>query len=339
MNTSTINVCIVVLNWNGIKDTINCIESLLQQTYKHFSILVVDNGSIDNSFKQLEIIAKKEPRVKVIGNPKNLGFAGGVNTGIRYAIEQNYDAVALFNNDAVADKNWLRELVKALTPDRSIVTGLLLNKDGTKIDTTGEGYSIWGLPFSTRRGEKTEDHPDSSFVFGATGGASLYRTALFKEIGLFDETFFVYYEDVDISFRAQLAGHKVYFTNTAIAYHQQGATSKRIPGLTIYHTFKNVPALFFKNVPLGLILPVGLRLFVLFKLILGNAIKNGNGGPALKGAFASIGYFWTRHLWQRFYIQSKRKVPTSYIRSIILYDLPPDQKGMRKFRKFFTGKD
>ncbi|MEO6109536.1 MAG: glycosyltransferase family 2 protein [Candidatus Saccharimonadales bacterium] len=331
------SVLIVVLNWNGINDTEKCLDSLFNQTYQNFKILVIDNGSIDGSQDKLQEIANKHEDLVVIYNKKNKGFAGGVNTGIAYAINNRFDNVALINNDAIADKEWLSELTKE-TRKASIVTGLLLNSKGDKIDSTGEYYSVWGTSFARSRGRSAMSVEPSDFVFGATGGASLYKTSLFKEIGLFDESFFAYFEDADISFRAQLADHKVYFTNRAIAYHQQGATSKKIPGFTVYQTFKNIPLLFIKNVPAGLFLPIGFRLLVLYILFFGNAVKNGTGFSALKGWLASIGYFWIRSLWLRIGIQSKRKVPTSYINSIILHDLAPDQTGMRKFRKFFTGK-
>lgn len=333
------SVLIVVLNWNGIKDTEKCLDSLLKQTYGDFRILVVDNGSIDDSLERLRKIEKKNDVISLAINKYNKGFAGGVNTGIKYALKQDFDAIALFNNDAEADENWLSELVKGLEQkDTSISTGLLLHENGKTIDSTGDYYSIWGMPFPRNRGDKTEEAPASGFVFSGSGGASLYKTALFREIGLFDESFFAYYEDIDVSFRTQLAGHKVYFTNKAIAYHKQGATSSKIPGFTVYQTFKNIPLLFTKNVPVGLLLPIGIRFFLLYILIFGNAVKNGVGWPALKGWLASVGYFWTKSLWLRIGIQNKRKVPMSYINSVILHDLPPDQTGMRKFRKLFTGK-
>jgi GT2 family glycosyltransferase len=333
------SVAIVVLNWNGLKDTEKCIDSLLLQTHKNFSIVVVDNGSIDGSIEKLRKIEASHDNIVVIANNKNKGFAGGVNTGISYALNKEFGAVALFNNDAVADKDWLLNLDKELGDSgASIATGLLLNKNGDEIDSTSEQYSTWGMPFPRSRGMPVKDSPDSGFVFGATGGATLYNSRLFKEIGLFDEAFFAYYEDVDISFRAQLAGHKIYFTNTAIAYHKKGATSSKLPGFTVYQTFKNIPLLFTKDVPAGLLFPIGMRLFLLYVLIFGNAVKNGAGGSALKGWLASIGYFWTRAIWLRIGIQRKKKVPTSYINSIIVHDLPPEQTGLRKFRKLFTGK-
>jgi GT2 family glycosyltransferase len=330
------SVAIIVLNWNGIDDTEKCIDSLLNQSYSDYSIIVIDNGSKDTSLEKLKKI-EAEGKIILIAQPKNTGFAGGVNIGIKHALENNFDAVALFNNDAVADERWLEELVKHLNK-ASAVTSLLLSEDGKKIDSTEESYTIWGMPFPKNRGELSTHAPDSRFIFGATGGATLYKTSLFKEIGIFDESFFAYYEDVDVSFRAQLAGHKIYYAKDAIAYHRQGATSKKIPGFTVYQTFKNIPLLYTKDVPTGLLVLVGIRLFLLYWLIFGNAIKNGSGKYALKGWLASIWFFWTKSLWDRFYIQSHKTVPTSYIKSLLWYDLPPEQTGLRKLRKKFSGK-
>jgi GT2 family glycosyltransferase len=333
-------VAVIILNFNGIRDTVACLDSMSDQSYKDYDVIVVDNGSSDNSRTVLDRYKEKHSKVsEVLYNVANLGFAGGVNTGIRRALELKYEYVALFNNDATADKKWLESLVQSSIKQKaSIVTGLLLRENKETIDSTGEIYSLWGIPFSHLRDQAVALSPKSGYVFGATGGASLYKTSLFKDIGLFDESFFAYYEDVDISFRAQLAGHKVYFTDKAIAYHKQGATSKKIPGLTVYQTFKNIPLLFTKNVPAGLLLPIGIRLLLLYVLIFGNAVKNGSGKYALKGWLASIWYFWTRAIWQRIRIQARRKVSTNYIKSIIWHDIPPNQTGMRKFRQFFTGK-
>ncbi|MDB5160593.1 MAG: hypothetical protein JWO99_856 [Candidatus Saccharibacteria bacterium] len=333
------SVLIVVLNWNGIKDTEKCLDSLLKQTYKHFKILVVDNGSASSEVERLRQIESKNDIISLAVNKFNKGFAGGVNTGIKYALKRDFDAVALFNNDAEADENWLSELVKGLDQkDASIATGLLLHEGGKTIDSTGDYYTTWGMPFPRNRGTETDEASESGYVFSGSGGASLYKTALFREIGLFDESFFAYYEDVDVSFRTQLAGHKIYYTSKAIAYHKQGATSGKIPGFTVYQTFKNIPLLYTKNVPAGLLFPIGVRLFLLYVLIFGNAVKNGAGASALKGWLASIGYFWTKAIWLRSGIQRNKKVPTSYINSIVVHDLPPEQTGLRKFRKAFTGK-
>jgi GT2 family glycosyltransferase len=96
-------VAIIVLNWNGIQDTLGCLKSLESQSYTNFRVIVIDNGSKDNSKELLEDYVLKNKSVKLIFKPKNLGFAGGVNVGIKWALDHDFDYVALFNNDAVAD--------------------------------------------------------------------------------------------------------------------------------------------------------------------------------------------------------------------------------------------
>lgn len=331
-------VAIVVLNWNGIIDTLECLKSLQKQTYKNYTILIIDNGSVDNSRQLLDEYHFKHKNTEVIYNPKNYGFAGGVNTGIRWAMKKKYDYVALFNNDAIADKDWLGSLVQAAEQkDIGISTGLLLHEDGKTIDSTGDWYSIWGLPFPRNRNNKTAKAPKSGLVFCASGGASLYKIQLLKQIGLFDEDFFAYYEDTDISFRAQLAGWKVFYTNKAVAYHKQGETSKKIPGFTVYQTFKNLPMLFIKNVPLGLFFTIGIRFYFAYLLMFLNAIKNGNFKPAFEGAWQGF-ILSFKKLKERRIIQKNKRVSTNYIKSIVWKDLPPDQTGIRKLRKLFIGK-
>ena len=133
--------------------------------------------------------------------------------------------------------------------DVAIVTGRLLMADGSTVDSTGDFYSVWGLAFPRDRGEAAEPVRPSGEVFAASGGASLYRSALFADVGLFDEDFFAYFEDVDVSFRAQLAGHRVHYCAAAVAYHDQGATSRKLAGFATEQYFRNLPLLLVKNVP------------------------------------------------------------------------------------------
>lgn len=335
---SSKRVAVVVLNYKGIDDTIKCIASLSEQTYKNFVIVAVENGSHDGSAEKFKDLEKKySDQLATLYNDKNLGFDGGVNTGIRWAMANNFDYVALFNNDAVADKKWLETLVKAAKlHDSGITTGLLLHGDGKTIDSTGDWYSKWGLPFPRNRGDKTAKAHDSEFVMGATGGASLFSLEMLAEIGIFDEDFFAYYEDNDISFRAQLAGWKVYYVKAAVAYHNQGSTANRMAsGFAVYQTFKNLPLVYFKNVPRGLLVPIGIRFYPAYWLMLGNAIRRGSGGPALKGALMSI-LLGCKKIPERWRIQRNKKVSTHYIESLLWDDLPPDQTGLRKLRKIIT---
>jgi GT2 family glycosyltransferase len=139
------------------------------------------------------------PDVIFIKQVVNLGFAGGVNVGVKYAIEHNYKYVALLNNDATADKDWLKNLIAASQKNKSsITTGLMLNESGDYIDSAGEYFSSWGISFPGSRNNPASSSPNSSFVFGATGGGVLYETSLFQNIELFDEKFFLYFEDTAI---------------------------------------------------------------------------------------------------------------------------------------------
>lgn len=329
-------ISVVVPNWNGIKTIAKCLNSLSIQTLVP-QIIVVENGSTDES---LGFIRENYPKVELIVNKKNLGFAGGVNTGIHRAIENNYDFVALFNNDAVADKGWLQNLVKIIEKDEKIgiVTCKFLDIDANYIDSTGDIYTIWGLPYPRGRGEPVSNkYDDQTNVFSASGGASLYRVSMLKEIGLFDEDFFAYYEDVDISFRARLAGWKVEYAPRAIAYHQIGATSGKIKGFTTYQTMKNLPMLLWKNVPLGLLPKIVPRFSLAYFSFLFSAINRGQGWPALKGLIMML-WLLPKTFIKRTHIQRSRKVSTQYIRSIMTADLPPNATKLRKLRSIFTGR-
>lgn len=319
----------VIPNWNGAEVLEDCIKSVLAQTLP-LKILVVDNGSSDGS---LEIVAKYSD-IEVLALDKNHGFAGGVNAGIKKALEANAEYVVLLNNDAVADKNWLKNLIDATkaNPKLGIVTSKILNDSGEYLDSAGEFYSIWGLPYSRGRREVVIDKYDKDVkVFAASGGASLYRTIMLDEIGLFDEDFFAYYEDVDLSFRAQLAGWKVAYCPKAIVYHQIGATSSKIGGFATYQTMKNLPWLFWKNVPRKLIWRMIPRFKFAYFSFYASAIARGQGWPATKG-FGKMLLLLPYKFIQRYKIQSRRKVSAEYIDSMLAHDLPPNARKLRALR-------
>jgi hypothetical protein len=324
---------IVVPNWNGKKSLGACLDSLLGQSINCI-IIVVENGSTDNS---LAILKKNYPDIEIIENSKNLGFAGGVNQGIKKAINLGAEYVALFNNDAVADKNWLKELVGVMhtSPEVGIVAPKLLSSDEKHLDSTGDQYTSWGLPYPRGRRElDVEQYSKPERVFAASGGASLYRVSMLKEIGLFDENFFAYYEDVDISFRAQLTGWKVAYEPSSIAYHEIGATSSKIPGFTTYQTIKNLTWLFWKNVPRKYLFKVGIRFYISYFSFIFSAISRGQIVPVLKGCFVSL-VLMPKKLLERHKIQSGMKVSPEYIWSIITHDLPPNADNLKNIRAIY----
>lgn len=324
------NVSVVIPSWNAVDEIGACLDSLLAQTLKPH-IIVVENGSTDGS---REYIAQKYPSVEVLPQKNNLGFAGGVNVGIKKAIADGFSYIALLNNDAVAHKDWLKYLVSALSSAEraGIATCKFLSIDKSHTDSTGDQYTIWGLPYPRDRGVDASDaHDKPEEIFGASGGASLYRSAMLEEIGLFDEDFFAYYEDVDISFRAQLAGWKVLYEPRAEAYHQTGTTSGKIKGFTTYQTFKNYPLLFWKNVPRQLLFKMLPRFTLAYCSIFVSSALGGRGWPATKGLLRMLTLL-PKKILERRKIQQSRKVSVGYISSILVHDLPPNAAKLRKLR-------
>src|SRR3989338_3344614 len=294
-------VSVVIPNWNGQQELPACLDARKAQSLQA-EIIVVENGSSDGS---KELLYGKYPKVTVIPLARNTGFAGGVNVGLRYAADAGHDFTALLNNDALANKNWLEGLVEAMeaSPRAGIVTSKMISDTGEYLDSTGELYTIWGLPYRGGGSEASNSKYDSlKEVFGGSGGASLYRHKMLAQIGFLDEDFFAYYEDVDLSFRAQLAGWKVLYEPAAIVRHHIGSTSSRVRGFTTYQAMKNLPWLAIKNVPKGM----GRMLRLLPKKIV-----------------------------QRRRIQKKRTVSPRYINSILTHDLPPDARGLRSLRAFW----
>ncbi len=331
--TSTPHIAVVIPSWNSKEDLPVCLNSLLQQSIP-CEIIVVENGSTDGS---LEFLTKNYPQITVLPQKTNLGFDGGVNVGIRYALEKKYEYIALFNNDAVAHKDWLKYLLKTLVdnPRAGIVTCKLMDIHKTHLDSTGDIYTTWGLAYPRGRGEPVSDKYDTLVnIFAASGGASLYRSTMFKQIGIFDEKFFAYYEDVDISFRAQLAGWKVLFAPKAIAYHQIGATSGRIEGFTTYQTMKNLPMLFWKNTPTPFLPSMLPRFTFAYTTLIASALVDGRGWPAVKGLVVSIKNI-AHTLHERKRIKALKTVPNEYIWSILTHDLPPNAHKLRNFRSFW----
>ena len=322
-------VAVVIPNWNGEDRLVKCLDSLKLQSIE-CKVIVVDNGSHDTSLK----ILSKYDGLEIIKHTVNKGYAGGVNPGFKFAIENDYDYIAAFNNDAVADKAWLSELTKCLDNDKGvgIATSKILDESGESLDSTGDYYTVWGLPYPRGRGEREFNRYDKkTTVFGASGGASLYRVKLLKQVGLLDESFFAYYEDVDLSFRAQLAGWKVKYVPDAIVYHQIGATSSKIKGFTTYHTLKNLPLLLIKNVPSKYFLKIWVRFSVAYLMFFVRALTRFQFWPAIKGVVMVMALM-PRVLLERTHIQKTRVVPDEYIWSMIVHDLPPNANALRHLR-------
>lgn len=332
-------LAIMIIVWNNHQDAIECADSLLSQTDNDFQLLFVDNASNSHTLEAMKnFIAKNNQRdIQLLQTGYNGGTAGGFNTGIRWAIDNDYKFIGTLNADAVGDPNWIEALMSDIQahPDAGIVTGMTLRKDMQTIDTTGDFYTTWGIPGPRGRDEKIlSSYRSAEYIFGASGGAFIARTDMFRDIGLYDEAFFMYYEDVDVCFRAQLMGYKARYVPTAVVYHALGASSKTVPGLAIYNTFKNLPLLLWRNVPRRLLPMILPRFLLMYTLILGHSIVKGKYKYSVKGFVKSLTLL-PHAFKQRRNIQRSRRVTIDYISSIILHDVPKEQTGLRRFRDFF----
>jgi GT2 family glycosyltransferase len=261
----------------------------------------------------------------------NKGFAGGVNGGIKVA---KGEFIALLNNDARPDKDWLAELVRTIeaSPKVGMVTAKILDVRGQAeplIDSTGDYQTTWGMPFPRGRGEVDHgQYDDQLTIFGVSGGASLYRKTVFDTVGLFDERFFAYYEDVDLSFRAQLAGYQAAFCPTAVVNHFLNSTSGgHRTSFTRYHAIKNPIYLWLKNMPLILLLKYTPLFILTLLLALLSSIKHGFLLVHLK-AYGAVLLHLPGILLDRLSIQAGRNVSASYIDGLLYRGMAPEPRKM-----------
>ncbi len=213
---------VIIPNWNGLRLLPTCLNALRQQTYRDFETIVVDNGSTDGS---REFIAREYAEARVVALDSNRGFAPAVNAGIRAA---RGDVIVLLNNDTEADPHWLEEIARALNENPRagmVACKLRLFDQRDHLHSAGDFYRVDGIPGN--RGVWEEDrgqYDDARGVFGACGGAAAYRKAMLDEIGGFDEALGSYCEDVDLNWRARLAGYAVAYAPRAMVYHMVSAT-------------------------------------------------------------------------------------------------------------------
>ena len=246
---------VVIPNLNGAGWLKDSIESIWAQTMQDLELIVVDNGSTDESLAIAQSYQGR-PSYTLIQNDTNTGFSHAVNQGIRAA---KGEYVALFNNDAFAEPDWLENLIAAAEQDKRIfaVSSLMIRHFERELaDDAGDYVTLLGFACKRGDGMKASRYQKPGRVFSACGGAALYRKSILDEIGLFDETFFAYYEDVDISWRANSLGYKNVYCPTARCYHICGATT----GAVRYNPFKSIQSgrnsilLPYKNMPILMLL-------------------------------------------------------------------------------------
>jgi len=213
---------VIIPNWNGVHHLPTCLESLRRQTYPRVEVIVADNGSTDGS---LELLARDYPEMQVLALGENRGFAGACNAGMQAAQGEH---IVLLNNDTETDPRWLEKVAAAFErhPEAGIVASkMLLFDQRDTFHTAGDFYRVDGIPGN--RGVWQRDvgqHDREEYVFNACGGSAAYRKATLEQVGLLDEDFFFSCEDVDLAWRAQLAGWRCVYAPRAVVYHKLSAT-------------------------------------------------------------------------------------------------------------------
>jgi len=300
-------VSVVITNFNGKQFLEPCLSSLYRQSASNFEIILVDNGSTDGS---TGFVREKFPDVSVIETGKNLGFAGGTNVGIRASRGK---FILTLNNDTVTDPQYIDNLTKPMLSDPGLgmCASKMLLPDGT-INSAGICISRSGAALDRGISEiDTGNYQREEDVFGPCAGAALYRRSMLDEIGLFDEDFYLYMEDVDLAFRGRMAGWNCRYIPSAKVFHFLAGTTGKKSDITIFYCNRNLVWNVFKNFPV--------RTFFLYLpwILIRNCtdvlyyLTHGKGRIVFKAKVSAIGGI-IRMLRKRKEIA--RKVPEKQIR-------------------------
>lgn len=306
---------VVIPNWNGIHHLPVCLAALCAQTYPRLEVILVDNGSTDGS---QEMVTEMYPEVRLLALEKNLGLTGGNNLGFRAA--QGQILISL-NNDTEADDRFIESLVMALVehPEAGMAAAkmLLFDRRDT-IHSAGDGYRVDGIPFNRGVWEQDQGQYDEpGWIFGGCGGAVAYRREMLDEVGLFDESFFMYCEDVDLNWRSQLLGWRCWYTPQAVVYHKLSATGGG--PLASFYTGRNTLWVMAKNYPSPLLRRYGGAIARAQWRIARDAMRawRGTGARArLRGQLAGL-LGWPKRMGARRAIQATRRVSDEAIEALL----------------------
>ena len=284
-------VSVVTPNYNGMEFLNGYFETLLIQSRFIEEIIIIDNGSTDGSIEFIrEFISSSSYPIKIalIENEDNLGFAPAVNQGIRLA-ESEY--IYSVNNDVELEWNALEEIIKSM--DESIDLGenpfsiqskMIQHHNRNLIDDAGDEYTILAWTKKLGDSQPADKYNEKREIFSSCAGAALYRKSVLEEIGLFDENFFAYVEDLDLSYRAQIYGYKNYYCPNSIVYHYGSATSgSRYNEFKIKLAARNNIFLIYKNFPLLQKIINFIFLFIGFSIKYLFFVRKGYGSIYLDG--------------------------------------------------------
>lgn len=262
--TRSSSIAIVVVNWNSGQYLQKCLQSLKAQTLPPARVLVVDNASTDGSMDGLE---QKFSDWEFIYSEKNTGFAAANNLAVKQAADCEW--IAFLNPDAFARPDWLENLMQAVEhfPDVEMFGSHMLGYENDLIDGTGDIYHVSGVAWRRDHGMKSSAiNRESGEIFSPCAAASLISREAFLSVGGFDEHFYCYNEDVDLSFRLRLTGHRCIYVADAVVEHVGSGTTSRYSDFAVYHGQRNLVWSYFRNMP-GIWFWVYLPQHFLFSLI------------------------------------------------------------------------
>ena len=239
------DVSVIVVNYNGRAHLDRCLSAMVRQDTAH-ELVVVDNGSDDGS---LDLVRERYPMVRTLSLGRNVGFAAANNAGAR-AAKGRY--LAFLNNDTEPDPKWLGVLRSGLDAGggAGFATSRIVYMDARSvIDSAGDVLTRWGGAFKRGHGGPVAAVLEPREVFGACGAACLFRREVFEAVGGFDEDFFLVFEDVDLSYRAQLLGYRCFYVPDAVVAHAGSATLGRVNRTTVFYGQRNLEWLYVKNTP------------------------------------------------------------------------------------------
>lgn len=279
-------VSVIVLNYNGRPWLCPCLDAVAAQAgCPPFETIVVDNASSDGS---ADFVRGRFPSVRVLETGANLGFAGGNNAGARIA---GGESLVFLNNDTVPAPGWLAHLCAALEqrPHFGVVTSRLVRHDDPEtIDSAGDGYLRAGGAYKRGHGALAANYLQPQEVFGACGAAFIIRRAIFDTLAGFDESFFMVYEDVDLSYRARLLGFRCWYAADAVVRHAGSATLGLASAHAVYYGQRNLEWTWIKNTPLSLLWR-SLPGHLVYSLAgLAHYARRGRLGPAIRGKLAAV---------------------------------------------------
>lgn len=218
-------VYVMTLNWNRINDTLDCLESMCALDYPNKRLLLVDNGSRDGT---VEAVTRRFPEVEIIANKKNLGFSAGCNVGLEHALGQQAEYILLLNNDTLVDPSALNHLIELTGDDVGMIAPKIYYfEDPARIWSIG-GRRHWLTieKIGDVRGQLDRGQGSEILERDYLAGCAILLSRRFLEdAGLFDERFFMYYEDSDLSLRARDAGYRLLLSPEAHVWHKVAMSS------------------------------------------------------------------------------------------------------------------